>query len=185
MQDVMSAIRERRSIRNFESTDVPEDQLQQVLEAAQWSPSWSNTQCWEIVVVKEQAMKEKLKATLPGGNPASKSFDSAPVVLALCAKMGITGLGLPGYHKGETATKFGDWFMFDVGIAAQNIGLAAHGLGLGSVIVGLFDHDKAKEALKVPEGYEVVAFMPLGYPSKVPSPPKRKTQEEFVHKETF
>ena len=43
MQDLMSVIKERRSIRNYEDKDVPEDKLQAILESVQWSPSWANT----------------------------------------------------------------------------------------------------------------------------------------------
>jgi len=75
--------------------------------------------------------------------------------------------------------------MFDIGIAAQNLCLRVHDLGLGSVIVGLFDHNKAKEVLGVPEGYEVVVMIPVGYPAKVPSAPKRKEISEFTHYEKF
>jgi len=75
--------------------------------------------------------------------------------------------------------------MFDLGIATQNLCLTAHNLNLGTVIVGLFDHDKAKDILKVPEGYEVVALVPLGYPAKEASAPPRKEIAELVHYNTF
>ena len=75
--------------------------------------------------------------------------------------------------------------MFDLGIATQSLCLAAHGLGLGTVIVGLFDHDKAAEAVGLPEGYELVAMTPLGYPGKTPPPPKRREIDDFIHQDKF
>jgi len=96
--------------------------------------------------------------------------------LALCAKLGTSG-----YYHGVVTTKFGDWFLFDLGIAAQNIALAAHAVGLGSVVLGLFDQDKARTAIGVPEGYELVALMPMGYPAEEPRAPKRRASQEFVH----
>ena len=90
-----------------------------------------------------------------------------------------------GYYKDQVTTKFGDWFMFDLGLATQNLCLAAHDLGLGTVIVGLFDHDKAAEALGLPQGYELVALIPLGYPAKVSSAPKRREISAFVHTEKY
>jgi nitroreductase len=176
MENLMDLIRSRRSVRNFEEKDVPEDLLQTVLESVQWSQSWANTQCWEIVVVKDPAQKEKLQGAVPKVNPAHKSVADAPVVIALCARKEASG-----YYKGMITTKFGDWFMFDIGLAAQHISLTAHSLGLGTVIIGLFDHDQAKSVLNIPAGFELVALMPLGFPSKVPSPPKRKQLSEFVH----
>ena len=180
MTDIMTGVRERRSIRNFEDKAVPEDSLRKILEAVQWAPSWANTQCWEVIVVSDLQMKQKVQEAVPKANPAFKSIVNAPVILALCARLNTAGC-----YKGVVTTKFGDWFMFDMGIAAQNIMLSAHSLGLGTVVVGLFEHEVAKKALDVPDGFELVCLMPLGYPSKVPSPPKRKALSEFVHHDTF
>ena len=134
-----------------------------------WSPSWANTQCWEVVVVKDQETKQKLQATLTPTNPAGKAMVEAPVVLVLCGQ-----LQSAGFYKGQVTTKFGDWFLYDLGIATQTICLTAHALGLGTVVVGLFDQNKAKAVLGVPEGYELVTMLPLGYPEKIPAAPKRR-----------
>ena len=180
MSDFMEIIKGRRSIRRYQDQEIPEEDLNQVLEAIRWSPSWANTQCWEVIVIKDSVIKQKLQEILSTGNPAAKAIGEAPVVITLCGK-----LERAGYKKGQSTTKFGDWFMFDLGIATQNLCLAAHNLNLGTVIVGLFDHDKAKNILKVPEGYEVVALVPLGYPAKEVSAPPRKEIGEFVHYDTF
>ena len=90
-----------------------------------------------------------------------------------------------GYYKDLITTKFGDWFMFDLGLATQNLCLAACNRGLGTVIVGLFDHDRAKTILNLPEDYEVPVLIPLGYPAKPSSPPKRKDVRDFVHADAF
>ena len=180
MSEFMEIIKGRRSIRRYQNKEIPKEDLNQVLEAIRWSPSWANTQCWEVVVIKNAEIKQKLQEVLSTGNPASKAMAEAPVVIALCGK-----LERAGYKKGEARTKFGDWFMFDLGIATQSLCLAAHRLNLGTVIVGLFDHDKARDVLKVPEGYEVVALVPLGYPTQEVSAPPRKEIDEFVHYDTF
>lgn len=179
MAELIDLIKSRRSIRKYEDRAVPEDALNKILESVRWSPSWANTQCWEVIVVKDASKKERLQETLTK-NPAAKAMVQAPVVLVLCGQ-----LKSAGYYKGEATTKFGDWFMFDLGIAAQNICLTAHDLGLGTVIVGLFDHDKARGILSLPEGYEVVAMVPVGYPAKEPEAPKRREIGEFVHYESF
>jgi len=75
--------------------------------------------------------------------------------------------------------------MFDLGIAAQSICLTAHSLGLGTVIVGIFNHDKAREILNVPDGYEVMTLIPLGFPAKISSAPKRREISEFAHYDKF
>jgi len=180
MSDLMTIIKGRRSIRRFQDKPIPEKDLQQIFEAVQWSPSWANSQCWEIIVVKEAATKEKLKESLTPRNPASVGLTEAPVVLAVCGK-----LQSAGHYKGQATTKLGDWFMFDLGIATQSLCLTAHSLGLGTVIVGSLEHDKAKAILGVGEGYELVALIPVGYPAKDSSAPKRREISEFVHSEKF
>ena len=180
MDDFISIIKGRRSIRVYQEKSVPERVLNQVLESIQWCPSWANTQCWEVVVVKDRAQKEMLQGTLDDRNPARKAIVGAPVVMALCGKTKKAG-----YHKGRFGTKFGDWFMFDLGIATQSICLTAYSLGLGTVIVGMLDHDKAKELLRVENEYELVALIPMGYPAKDSSAPKRREISEFTHYETF
>lgn len=180
MADLLEIIQSRRSIRNYQDKAVPDDVLNKILEAVRWSPSWANTQCWEVVVVKDQETKQKLQSVLTPTNPAIKAMVEAPVILVLCGQ-----LNKSGSYKGQTVTKFGDWFLFDLGIATQSICLTAHSLGLGTVVAGLFDHNQAKQVLSVPEGFEVVVMLPLGYPAKEPSAPKRREIGEFVHQTKF
>jgi nitroreductase len=180
MSEFMDVIKGRRSVRKYEDKDVSQELLNEVLEAVQWSPSWANTQCWEIIVVKDPSQKASLQEILSKGNPATKAIVQAPVLLAVCGKLNSSG-----FYKDKVTTKFGDWFLYDLGIATQSLCLTAHHLGLGTVVVGLFDHDKAKEILGVPGGYEVVSLIPLGYPAKTPASPKRREIGEFTHYDSF
>ena len=180
MSHVMQVIKERRSIRRFQEKDIPEEVLAVVLEAARWAPSWANTQPWEIVVVKDQSIKERIQQVVSPRNPSSLAILNAPVLLVICGK-----LKRSGYYKDTYPTKFGDWFMYDLGLATQNLCLAAHDSGLGTVIVGLFDHDRVGEIIKLPAEQEVVVLVPLGYPDQQPSPPKRKEKSDFIHYDTF
>ena len=75
--------------------------------------------------------------------------------------------------------------MFDLGIATQSICLMAQDLGIGTVIMGLFDHEKVAEALGVPEGCELVSLIPMGYPVKDSAGPKRREISEFTHYDRF
>jgi nitroreductase len=176
----MEAIKGRRSVRSYKSDPIPEEKLRKVLEAVRWAPSWANTQCWETIVVREQGTKKQLAETLPPGNPSREAIVQAPLTLAL---IGIEGRA--GFYKGTAATDKGDWYMFDCGLAAQNLCLAAYAEGLGTVIVGLFDAAKAAKVLQVPQGKAVVIITPLGFPEKVPAPPKRKEIEEFLYQEVY
>ena len=181
MSTIKDAILNRRSIRHFADRPVAREALEQVLEAVRWAPSWANTQCWEVVVVTDPAVKARRRGALPPkGNPAADAVEHAPVVMVMCAQSGSSG-----YYKGEVTTKFGDWMLFDLGLATQNLCLMAHALGLGTVVVGLFDHRKAAEALHLPDGYELVALVPLGYPAKIGGAPKRREISEFTHSDAW
>jgi nitroreductase len=180
MTGLMDIIKGRRSILKYEDKEVPDGLLYRVLESLRWCPSWGNTQCWEVIVVKDPAKRMGLQETLPDTNPAREAMVQAPIILVLCGK-----LQSAGYNKDQASTKFGDWFMFDLGIATQTLCLTAYDLGLGTVITGLFDHDRAKEILRVPDNYELVTILPLGYPSEISGPPERREVREFIHLEEF
>ena len=173
--EVMEAIRTRRSIRKYKTDPVDGKTLEMVLEAARWAPSWTNTQCWRFIVVRDNDIRSKLAATLNATNPAMDAIRNAPLVIVACAELGKSGC-----CDGVPATDKGDWFMFDVALAMQNLVLAAHSLGLATVHVGRFDAKKAANILEVPQGYCVVEMTPLGYPDQVRDPRPRKELSEIV-----
>ncbi|MDY6917194.1 MAG: nitroreductase family protein [Chloroflexota bacterium] len=178
--NVMEVMKTRRSVRKFKADPVGDDALNTVLDAARWAPSWANTQCCRLVVVKDPENKAKLADALTPTNPAANAVRTAPVVIVACAV-----LGRSGFKRGEVMTSKGDWFMFDVALAMQNLTLAAWELGLGTVHVGLFDAKKVEEALQVPDGVTVVSMTPLGYPDEEPKAPARKELSEIVFRERY
>jgi len=178
--ELMEAIKNRRSIRKFKSDSVPDEALRILMEAVRWAPSWNNTQCWEMIVVKDPKVKTEVLKTVRKINPAHSAMVETPVILTVCGKKAISG-----YYRGKPATGKGDWLMFDTGIAMQNLCLAAYSLGLGTVVVGMFDHKKVEKILGVPEDVEVVAMTPLGYPAAEGSTPKRKDVSEFVYSDHY
>ncbi len=177
--EVLEAIRTRRSIRKYKTDPIDDKTLEMVLEAARWAPSWANTQCWRFIVVRDGDIKSKLANTLRGRenapNPATDAIRNAPLVIVACAELGKSGC-----YDGASATDKGDWFMFDVALAMQNLVLAAHSLGLATVHVGHFDAKEVANILEVPEGYCVVEMTPLGYPDQVRDPRPRKELAEIV-----
>jgi len=98
-------------------------------------------------------------------------------------------VGRSGYthdEPGQRATDKGDyWYMYDVALAMQNLTLAAHSLGLGTVHVGSFDAKRVAELLGVPAGFVVVAMTPLGYPEREGPPRPRKELSEIVFYERY
>ena len=180
MSELMDVIQGRRSIRRYQEKAVPDELLDKLLEAARWAPSWANSQCWHFVVVREEATKKKIQETVSPRNPSSLAIGNAPVLLVVCGQ-----LKRSGFYDDQYPTKFGDWFMYDLGLATQNLCLAAHESGLGTVIVGLFDHEKVGKIVGLPPEHEVLVLIPLGYPDHEPSPPKRLELEKFVHFDSF
>ncbi len=178
--EVLEAIRTRRSIRKFEGREVESEKLKAVLEAAHQAPSWANLQCWRFVVVRDAAARAKLSEWsfvesffAPLGyktNPAQKAIAEAPLVIVACADPSQSG------NLGEQP-----YYLADLGIAAQNLMLAAHDQGLGTVFVGVFDEHKILDLLGIPDNIRVVGLFPLGYPQGEPKGgPKRKPLSEIA-----
>jgi nitroreductase len=180
MQSFMEIVTARRSIRRFESRPIEDEKMMRILGAARWTPSWANTQCWELIAVKDEKLLQSLAEELSPKNPATLAVAKGPVTLVICAEKNKAG-----YYNGKPSTTLGDWLMFDLGLITQTICLAAHAEGLGSVVVGAFNHDKVKDILGVPEGYEVAAMLPMGYPAHAPSSPKRRDVKDFLHYDSF
>ena len=178
--DLLEAINNRRSIRNYKSDPVPDELVNQILETVRMSPSWANTQCWEFVIVKDPEVRGKIRATVFEKNPALKAFDAAPITVVVLAKKNESG-----YYKGAASTNKGDWAMFDIGLAMQTFCLTAHSLGLGTVMVGVFNHDEVAKILGVPDNVEVMVLTPLGYVEKPSKTPKRKEFSEFTYYDKY
>jgi nitroreductase len=173
-------IQKRQSIRIYQSELIPGEVLTRVLEAFRAAPSWANTQPWELVLVTDRGIKEQLRDTLSQNNPASAAVADAPVVV--CA-VGIAGVS--GFYHGKALTGRGDWMMFDLGIATQQMALAAAAEGLGTVHVGAFDYQKAGEILNLPDSRSVIELIPLGYPAYSPRRVPRKPLDELVFKNKY
>lgn len=183
--DTIEAIKTRRSVRKFSDKPVEPQKLQTVLEAVQAAPSWSNMQCWRLVVVTSAETKAKISDLSyvesffsPRGytfNPAQKGIANAPVVLVVCAVPEQSG-----EMKGQP------YYMTDIGVAAENLMLAAHAIGLATVFVGVFDEEKLGNLLEIPPEIRIVGLFPLGYPLTEPKAgPPRKSLEEIVYYEKW
>jgi nitroreductase len=167
-------------MRKYTDQKIPGDKLKRILEAVQQAPSWVNFQPWEVVVVDAPETKEALQQCVPESNPGRESIVQAPLVLVFCGRRNISG-----FLSGKPSTIFGDWVMFDLGIATQNACLAARAEGLGSLHLGLLDHAKAAEILHLPEDVSVYELVPIGFPGRRTNIPSRKAIAEFTHHNRF
>ena len=179
--ELQEALLKRRSVRKFTEDAVTDEELRHIFEAVRWSPSWSNTQVWEFIVVRNKSTIEKVVSTYVDKNPATKCSLAASALIVACAKSGVSGC-----YDGQELTSIKNWYMFDLGLAVQTLCLSAHELGLGTVIVGLMNHEACKKVLNVPDGHEVVAVIPIGKSAVPPREgPPRKAVSEMVYIDTF
>jgi len=169
----IEAIRKRRSIRKYEETPVTDEQIKQVLETARYAASWANKQGWQIMVVKDPATRAKVAEVLEA-NPAQKAVATAPVLVVVCMDPSASGV-----QKGK------DYYMADAGILMDHLMLEAAELGLGTVFIGMFDEDRVRAVLGVPEQYRIVGLTPLGVPAKGPKERPRNDLDDFIHYETW
>jgi len=188
--EVIEAIKTRRSIRHYKPDPLDDKALETIMEAARHAPSWANTQCWRFIVVRDSSIKAELADSLAKVvkksdgtvyNPAFEAIIQAPVVIVACAKLHQSGYR----YDGTPATDKNEWHMYDVALAMQNLALAAHALGLGTVHIGALDAEKAAEILEVPDGYCVVAMTPLGFPEREGKAPPRKDPSEIIFHDKF
>jgi nitroreductase len=173
MELAVDAIRKRRSIRRYEEREVTDEQVNRILETAQYAPSWANLQGWQFLVIRDSETRQKVADVLEG-NPAQKGVVQAPVLLVVCADPEKSGT-----QKGK------EYYMSDVGIVMDHFMLEAADMGLGTVFIGMFDEDAVREVLGVPDQYRIAALTPLGYPAKQPKERPSKELGEMLHKESW
>lgn len=168
--EVMEAIRQRRSIRNYADRPVEEEKLNLILEAGRLAPSAANRQEWRYVVVKEKETRQKLMKAAKG-----QSFvGQAAVVIAACAETDnhVMSCGQLSYP-------------IDVAISVDHMTLKALEEGLGTCWVGAFDEDEVKKTLGIPDDIRVVELLTLGYPTDVPPPRPRLLISDIVRYEKW
>ncbi|MCR4404101.1 MAG: nitroreductase [Candidatus Acetothermia bacterium] len=167
-EEVLQAIRERRSVRAFSPEPVSASDLEKILEAGRWAPSGKNTQPWAFILVKSKAKR----AALAGLSRQKELIESAPVCLAVLLDRER------GYDR--------DKDMQGIGACVENMFLAAHALGLGACWVGGVSGSK-EEAAKVLElkgNEELVMLLLVGHPApseaSPPGPRVRRPLQEFL-----
>ncbi|WP_455142969.1 nitroreductase family protein [Candidatus Hodarchaeum mangrovi] len=172
--DILALIKNRRSIRHFKNDEIPKEDVEKLLEAAQWAPSAGNRQPVEIIIVQSQKQKEKLVA-----NALDQKFiQEAPLVLIVCADLKRSSA-----RYGERGSTL--YAIQDAAAATQNILLTATAMGYGSVWVGAFRESDVIETLELPSNVRPLAIIPIGKSDKTPSGPGRRPIEEFVHQEKY
>ncbi len=193
--ELLEGIASRRSVRAFKPTPIPEETLKRILQIAVKTPSYSNSQPWEVAVVtgkkKDELSKiiyELAKSTpaksdipLPGGWPAAMDQRVREHAANRAKTLGIErgdeqkrrDMRLANFEfYGAPCVLFlfmdstlGSWSVFDMGLFAQTVILAAHSFGLGSCLQASVVHypDAIRQFLGLPKTKQIVLGISIGY----------------------
>lgn len=176
--NTIERIKARRSIRKFTDKPVARETMNEIVSAAAYAPSWKNSQTVRYIVIESEDILKRIATT------ATLGFEHNNGIISGCKTLvaAVTLAGKCGYNSdGTFTTSKGDkWEAFDAGIAVQTFCLAASELGIGTVILGIFDEAVMSDILGLPEGQYVAALIAAGYPDIEPVAPSRKSVEELV-----
>ena len=173
----IEAINKRCSLKTHISKQVIEaEKVDIILEAGRWAPSARNNQPWRFIVVQDRQKIEELTSAFSESNQVIKD---APLILVVCAR-----------PVDDIIREGREYYLFDVGLAVENMVLAATSLGLVSHLMTAFDEAKVKQLLLIPEDVRAVVATPLAYPLEGDyetaakdrlSMRNRKGMQELVH----
>lgn len=171
MSAILEAIFRRRSIRKYQEKPVPKDLLLQLLQAAMAGPSAHNGRPWEFVVITDEATMAKLRSHLKYGK------HNAPAAIAVCYN--------PAIASSPSSKR---WWVQDCAAALENMLIAAPGLGLGAVWVGIYPKTSSvklvRRILGLPPEVTPFGLVYTGYAAEE-KPPRTQYEESRVHWEHF
>lgn len=160
-ETMLNFLKERRSIRTFQEKMITDKEIKMILEAGRWTPSASNKQPWEFIIIKNKEILDKIAKTAIYGRFIRK----APLVIAIVGKI----------------KQNPKWYVQDTSLASMNMMLMAWSLGIGTCWIGSMDRDKAKEMLGLGKDDFLLTVLPMGYvKGQIPKPTIRKNLEEII-----
>lgn len=157
--DLFEAILTRRSIRKYKPGKISRKQVEEILKAAMYAPTARNSQTWRFMVVEDPADLSELSVIHPYG----KMLTGASLAILVCGDRDVDPMD--GYLIQNAAA------------ATQNILLAAHGLGLGAVWLGVYPREQRMEDLaawfRLPGNIVPLSLISVGIPDEVKEMPGR------------
>lgn len=179
--DVFTAIKNRRSCRDFLTDPIEDEAITKILEAAMWAPSPKNAQPWEFIVIKNQVVKQKIYSESEErrkwlleksgwkwlGSYSVEFLLRVPVIVAVIGDPEKTGVDK--FLKGD-----GMGYQHACSAAVQNMLLASHAIGLDSLWFTIYDRDVIREILDIENPKVPLAMVCLGKPASQPISMSRK-----------
>ena len=175
--EALECIKNRRSIREFNSRPVTNEVLESITETARFAPSWKNTQISRYVALTGNAKAKLADVAFDAWKGNANIVNNAPMVIVQTYVKNRSGFERDGSFS---TSKEDRWQNFDCGIAAEAFCLAAYEKGLGTVILGIFDEKKVAEAIGLSDDLGVACIIPMGYTDLKPEAPKRKEVSDLV-----
>ena len=175
--NTIECIKTRRSIRSYNDRPVDRELIVKAVEAASFAPSWKNTQVTRYIAIDDPALKERIASECSPYAGNSAVIRQAPVLVVTTMVRKRSGYERDGSFSSPKGT---GWQMYDAGIAGQTFCLAAHELGLSTLIMGIYDEEKITALLEIPEEQEVCALIAVGYTDENPAAPRRKTTDDLL-----
>jgi nitroreductase len=170
--ETWDAIRSRRNVRAYEDRPIDEEDMDRILEAARRTPSSSNKQRWDFVVVRDKDRLKRLSAIWQG----ARHIPGSAVTIALI-----------GPDPEEERDRIS--VAYDMGQLTMSIMVAAADLGIGSGHSSAHDQEVARDVLEIPEGQRCWWLIGLGYPADRPLrpivKPDRRPLEDLVRYEKW
>ena len=167
----MSLLQRRRSIRQYRPDPIPDEMVDQILQAGQWAPSASHRQPWAFIVVRDPKIREQVAAHAAYYFIRWAHVEQAPLLIVMC-----------GHCKSSVYRQF---LHEDIGLAGGQMMLQARALGLGTCWIGGLDRKALAGILKVPDEWEIVGLLTVGFPDEEPRAPRRKPLADIVHYDVF
>lgn len=182
MNTVLEAIKKRRSVRAYESTPVPKDVINTIIDAGNEAPSSHNTQPWRFVVVEGRRVHEKLIQTaIPNAKKIFESMKDTDISRYESLMKRFNEMEDPIYYSAPVilfVIGHGVYADHSCPLVCQNIMLAAYSLGLGSCYVGfgsmVTDNTEIRNILKLKDDEKIFGPIIIGYPKEYPDPPEKK-----------
>lgn len=197
MQELFDAIKNRRSIRKYQSKPIPQNLIEEILVATNWAPSAHNAQPWRFIILDDPAVKRALSKDMAQSWVADMSkdgvkigkdvyevrverFASAPVAILACSTMD----SMYKQPDAEREKVERDLAMQSLGAAMQNLLLAAYAKGLGACwfCAPAFCKAIVRGTLGIPKEVEPQALILMGYTSEEAPVPIRKALSDYAFK---
>lgn len=163
---MISLIRSRRITRFFSDKPIPRESLEAIVEAGRWAPSSGNRRLHKFIVVENPVTIKHIRVMSPGldGLP--------PVLVVICTDWQLA-------RSMEVTERHPD-VKFDVGMAAENMFLAAHALGIGAGPVTSFSKSAVQVFLELPDTLSPDILINLGYPSEEVTARRVRSRKAFT-----